>query len=83
MAARKMTFSLPEELARSLLKRVPARERSRFLAQALERSLREQEASLVRACLAANRDPRAKALETEWDRVQDEIEEPWDVSAPK
>jgi hypothetical protein len=78
-----MTFSLPEELARSLVKRVPARERSRFLAQALEKSLREQEASLARACLAANRDPRAKALEREWDRVQDEIEEPWDVSAPK
>jgi hypothetical protein len=83
MATRKMTFSLPEELARSLLKRVPARDRSRFLARALEKSLREQEASLVRACLAANGDPRAKAVETEWDRVQDEIEEPWDVSAPK
>ncbi|MEO8096432.1 MAG: hypothetical protein ABI811_01935 [Acidobacteriota bacterium] len=77
MAARKMTFSLPEQLARTLVQRVPARERSRFLAQALEKSLREQESDLARACLAANNDPKAKVLEKEWDRVQDEIEEPW------
>jgi metal-responsive CopG/Arc/MetJ family transcriptional regulator len=77
MAARKMTFSLPEQLARTLVKRIPARERSRFLAQALERSLREEEADLARACSAANSDPKSKALEREWDQVQDEIEEPW------
>jgi hypothetical protein len=77
MAARKMTFSLPEQLARTLVKRVPARERSRFLALALEKSLREQETALARACMAANRDLKARALEREWDRVQDEIEEPW------
>jgi hypothetical protein len=77
MAARKMTFSLPEQLARTLVQRVPARERSRFLAHALENSLREQDSDLARACLAANKDPKSKALEKEWDRVQDEIQEPW------
>lgn len=77
MAARKMTFSLPEQLARTLVQRVPARERSRFLANALENSLREQDDGLARACLAANKDPKSTALEKEWDRVQDEIQEPW------
>jgi metal-responsive CopG/Arc/MetJ family transcriptional regulator len=77
MVARKMTFSLPEQLARTLVQRVPARERSRFLANALENSLREQEADLARACLAANNDPASKKLEKEWDQVQDEIEEAW------
>ena len=83
MGARKMTFSVPEQLARTLIKRVPARERSRFLAQALERSLREEEAGLARACAAANLDRKSAMLEREWDRVHDEIEEPWDRPAPR
>lgn len=77
MAARKMTFSLPEDLATRLVKRVPARERSRFLAQVLEKSLLEEEDALVRACLAANQDPDIKAIEQEWDEIRDAIEEPW------
>lgn len=77
MATRKMTFSLPEELATRLVKRVPARERSRFLAQVLEKSLREGDESLIRACLIANQDPDVKAIEEEWDEIRDAIEEPW------
>jgi hypothetical protein len=82
MAARKMTFSLPEELATKLVRRVPARERSRFLAQVLEKSLREDDESLIRACLMANQDADVKAIEQEWDEIRDVIEEPWsDASA--
>jgi len=77
MAVRKMTFSLPEELASRLVKRVPARERSRFLAQVLEKSLREDDESLIRACLMANQDPDVKAIEQEWGEICDAIEEPW------
>ena len=77
MAARKMTFSLPEELATRLVKRVPARERSRFLAQVLEKSLSEEDDALIRACLTANQDPDVKAIEQEWDEIRDAIEEPW------
>jgi len=77
-----MTFSLPEALARTLLRRVPARERSKFLAQALEKSLREKEADLARACVSANRDSSGGALEKQWDQVQDEIEEPWVDDSP-
>lgn len=77
MAARKMTFSLPTDLANRLLKRVPARERSRFLAQVLEKSLLEEDEALIRACLLANEDPDVKAIEQEWDEIRDAIEEPW------
>jgi hypothetical protein len=77
MAARKMTFSLPEDLAVRLLKRVPARERSRFLALALEKKLKEEEAALVRSCRLANEDADASSVEAEWDQINDPIEEPW------
>lgn len=77
MAVRKMTFSLPADLANQLVKRVPARERSRFLAQVLEKSLRESDESLIRSCLSANEDPDVKAIEQEWDEIRDAIEEPW------
>ena len=83
MAARKMTFSVPEELAALLVKRVPARERSRFLTQVLEKSLREIDESLIRACLTANHAPDVKAIEQEWDEIRDPIEEPWNDTLPR
>ena len=80
MATRKMTFSIPVDLASQLLKRVPARDRSRFLAKALEKSLREEEQALVRSCRLANQDPEVAAIEKEWDQIGDQIEEPWSES---
>lgn len=77
MAARKMTFSLPVDLADRLTKRVPSRDRSRFLAQALEKSLGDEDAALILSCQSANEDPDATAIETEWDQIDDPIEEPW------
>ena len=73
MAAIEITLSLPEPVARTLVKRVPARERSKFLARAIEGSLRCQESALAQACIAANRDPKSKALENDWDHVPDEV----------
>lgn len=80
MATRKMTFSIPADLASQLLKRVPARDRSRFLAKALEKSLREEEQALVRSCRLANQDREITAIEQEWDQIGDPIEEPWSES---
>ena len=80
MATRKMTFSLPVDLASQLLKRVPARDRSRFLAKALEKSLREEEQALVQSCRLANEDPEVAAIEQEWNQIGDRIEEPWGES---
>ena len=77
MAIRKMTFSLPENLARQFAKRVPPRERSRYLSRVLEKNLREEEETLVRSCLLANQDPDGKTIEEEFDQVPDPFEEPW------
>jgi hypothetical protein len=83
MATRKMTFSIPADLASQLLKRVPARDRSRFLAKALEKSLREEEQALVRSCRLANQDPEVTIIEQEWEEIGDQIEEPWSESPPQ
>jgi hypothetical protein len=83
MATRKMTFSLPADLASQLLKRVPARDRSRFLAKALEKSLQEEEQALVRSCRLANQDPEVAVIEQEWDQIGDQVEEPWSESSPQ
>jgi hypothetical protein len=83
MATRKMTFSIPADLASQLVKRVPARDRSRFLAKALEKSLQEEEQALVRSCRLANQDPEVAVIEQEWDQIGDQVEEPWSESSPQ
>jgi hypothetical protein len=82
MASRKMTFTLPEELAARFVRRVPARERSSYLADALAAKLAEREKRLIRACEIANEDPALREVEKELDALADEIPEPWaDASA--
>ncbi len=72
-----MTFTVPEELARQLLKRVAARDRSRYVAEAIAAQLHRREEQLIRACEVANRDSDAMAIEQEWDALSDDITEPW------
>ena len=75
-----MTFSLPADLAATFIRRVPARERSRYLAEALANRLEERDRQLVAACEIANRDVDANAVEREFDQLNDEIVEPWTVA---
>jgi hypothetical protein len=77
MASRKMTFTIPEELAGLLLRRVPARDRSRYVAGAIAEKLRERDRQLARACDIANRDPEILAIERDLDALPDEIDEGW------
>lgn len=77
MAVRKMTFSVPELLAAQFLSRVPSRERSRFVTEALVARLREREQDLIRACDLANQDQDAAEIEREFEEMRDEIGEPW------
>jgi len=74
MATRKMTFSLPEDLAERFVRRVGARDRSRFLANSLERSLREEERHLVESCLRASEDVDAATVQREWASTNDDAE---------
>lgn len=75
---RKMTFSVPEPLAAQFLRRVAARDRSRFVSEALAARLAEREqAALVRACETANQDLDLAAIEKELCGIDDEMVDPW------
>ena len=81
MAVRKMTFSLPADLAATFVRRVPARDRSRYLAEALAYRLGERDRQLIAACETANRDADVMSdvmsIEREFDRLNDAVTEPW------
>jgi len=78
MASRKMTFSLPETLASNFTRRVPARDRSRYVAEAIADKLAEREKRLIRACEVANQDPEVREIEQEFDALTDAMQEPWE-----
>ncbi len=67
MATPKMTFTLPDDLADQFVRKVAARKRSHYLAQALAQKLQERDRQLVHACEVANRDPEVQAIEKEFD----------------
>lgn len=73
-----MTFSLPTALAAQFIKRVSARERSRYVAEALAARLRERDKMLARAADVANRSRQVRAIEQEFERLENEPAEPWD-----
>jgi metal-responsive CopG/Arc/MetJ family transcriptional regulator len=84
MASRKMTFSLPEDLASSFTRRVPARDRSRYVADALAEKLAEREKRLIKACEIANHDSQVREIELDFDALSDAMPEPWeDASAAR
>ena len=78
MATRKMTFTLPEELAAQLLRRIPAQDRSRYVSEALAARLRGRDERMLQACEMANRDVDVLVLERDFDAFADRIGEPWD-----
>ena len=83
MAVRKMTLSLPAELAQRFERQVPSRQRSRYLAKVLEKSVQKQDEALVRSCLLANEDADGKVIEEEFAALTDRIAEPWDDSSSR
>jgi hypothetical protein len=78
MASRKMTFTLPDDLASSFTRRVPARDRSRYVADAIADKLAEREQRLIRACEIANQDPEVREIEQDFDALTDAMPEPWE-----
>jgi len=77
MASPKMTFSLPQSLASQFLRRVSARQRSRYMAEALAWKLKVRDKMLNRACDIANGSRQVRALEREFDALPDDLMEPW------
>jgi hypothetical protein len=82
MASRKVTITLPGPLAEWFLHRIPARDRSRYVAEAIEARRRERNEKLIQSCLAANRLADGLEMEQDFDALADSadrIEEPWDA----
>jgi hypothetical protein len=78
MASRKMTFSLPDDVASTFTRRVPARDRSRYVAEAIAEKLAEREKRLILACEIANQDPDVREIERDFDALTDAMPEPWE-----
>ncbi len=78
-----MTFTLPEDLASKFVKKVRARDRSRYLAEALAHKLAERDRRLIQACEIANLDPEVRTIEKEFDGISEKISEPWTNSATR
>jgi len=72
-----MTFTLPGDIAGKFVRRVPVRDRSRYVAAALAEKLAEADRELVRACEIANQDPEVAAIEQEFDTLPSDMTEPW------
>lgn len=77
MAMRKMTFSVPEQLALQLQRRVASRDRSRFVSEAVAARLEERDVALIRACEIANQDLDVAGIEKEFNGIDDKMAEPW------
>jgi hypothetical protein len=80
MASRKLTFTLPQDLAVEFLRRVPASLRSQYVATAIADKLREREEQIVRACEAANNSADVREIERSLEALADEadaVQEPW------
>jgi hypothetical protein len=80
MASRKLTFTLPQDLAAEFLRRVPASLRSQYVAAAIADKLQEREERLVRACEAANDSVDVREIEDSLDGLADEsdaVREQW------
>jgi hypothetical protein len=80
MPSRKLTFTLPQDLAAEFLRRVPASLRSQYVATAIADKLREREEQLVRACETANNSADVREIERSLEALADEadaVQEPW------
>ena len=83
MAVRKMTFSIPEDIARKFVGRVSARKHSKYLTEALERKLSDQDEDIVQACKQANADADSTAIEKEMEGIEDGTDEPWEAPSSR
>jgi hypothetical protein len=83
MAMRKMTFTIPDDVVAPFLRAVPSAHRSKFVTEALRKTLKEREVALIAACDAVNADPQLNVLVDQWQAVSDPIEEPWDELAAR
>lgn len=71
----RITLSLPDPLARHFQSAVPARQRSKLVANLLQKELAKHEDRLAAACRAANRQRALEKEIEEWQAFEDGIQE--------
>lgn len=71
----RMTFTIPDPVARGLKNFVPGGERSALLARLLEEELRRRKELLVKACHDANADQEVKKTIGEWQGFDEKVDE--------
>lgn len=72
MATTKMTFTLPEEIARTFTRRVGPSRRSKYVAEAIAARLRERDIEFEAACDVLDGDPELELLDLEMDVLNDD-----------
>ena len=75
LPAKKMTFSLPGQIAADFMHRIPARQRSHFVAEAFAARLNDRDRRLREAAAIVNASPEIQTLEQEWDALPDTEDE--------
>jgi len=67
----KMTFEVPDAIAKAFKSSVPAGMRSKFVADAMRTKATHEEAELRKLCERVNRSKKLAAEAKEWDTLQD------------
>jgi len=81
MATKKMTFTFPEEMAVSFIRRVGPSRRSKFVVEAVAAKMHEREAAFEAACDALEGNAALASLASDMDALNDDpIEELMRVS---
>lgn len=74
----RMTFNIPEKVARDFQFLVPPGDRSGLLTGLLQIELARRRGELIRACKAASSDRDVEATVKEWQGFDEKVEgEPW------
>ena len=67
----KLTFSIPDPVARRFLERVPSGRRSPLVARLLAAQLDQEQDDLVRACQQANANPALHQEMADWEALNE------------
>lgn len=68
----KILISIPDQLAYRMKSMIPARERSRLIAQLLEKIIQRREKRLYEAALAVEKDVGLRHEMSEWDATTED-----------
>ena len=72
----RLTFTIPDNLARDLQSLVPSGERSSIIARLLKEELNKPRELLIKACHSASNDRETEKTVDEWQGFNEKIEGP-------